>query len=846
MLVLGLLVYFSPIQSRADYAVHHVGQLVLSVADSPIWGFSVYNPDTSQFWGYNTDYPSEYPKGSRLNMLDWCELWIGAIELNDTLVSASVIGSREWVPVGYPYNNLKFNSILSKIEHGGLAVSEEDWSGEYVDTFRIPFPFVGYDDLTKQPHKPLGLKVSQESFAWSYGYASDFILFRFRIRNIGKNVLKQMFVGFEMRPDVRFPRRLGSYDNVTGFLRDFHFADIGGDKCGWTDTVNLAWCANNDGDPLNGQWQNYPVPQGDGMIKSNRHIISATILNSQNLQSAFGNSDARLSFNWYTHWAPSDVIDFGPRLQGATRDFRIGLFGTPAGDRNKYYVMQNGEIDYPSVYTASISPYDLVWQYPDQDDAAKIADGQWLSNVLSVGPVDLYPGEEIEIPYAIVAGENFHLYPNNGSNLPYNPRQWMEQVDFSDLAKNALWAQWVYDNPGVDTDGDGYLGEYHICVTDSVLIGGNWTIAKAETTYYRGDGIPDWKGAQPPPSPKVWVEPQLNGVRVRWNGSRSEGEKDPFLQAVDFEGYHVYFGRDNREASLQLIAQYDRHNYDKHTFIPIPNDSGLWTTSWEVQNIPFTLEELRCLYGTSCDDSSFDPETYSITNTYRPPNYPDSIFYFTKHDYNTSRLGSDTDIRKVYPGARDPSTVHPDSLTPDDYTADSLLKFYEYELTIPNLLPSVNYFASVTAYDFGSPPSGLQALETSKMADIKTVYPYINPGDEDEADRKVYIYPNPYRIDAGYRSQGLESRGRDEDFVDRVRQIHFNNLPHKCTIRIFTLDGDLIREIDHDKSPDDPTAHHDTFSLINRNGMLIVTGLYYWTVESPDSKVQIGKLVVIM
>jgi hypothetical protein len=508
--------------------------------------------------------------------------------------------------------------------------------------------------------------------------------------------------------------------------------------------------------------------------------------------------------------------------------------------------MQNGEIDYPSVYTASISPYDFVWQYPDPVKSPKTAKGTWPVVLLSVGPFDLFPGDEIEIPYAIVAGENFHVDPNNGANLPYNPRQWMKNVDFSDLARNALWAQWVYDNPGVDTDGDGYRGEYNICVTDSVLIGGNWTIAKAETTYYRGDGVPDWKGATAPPAPQVWVEPLLNGVRVRWNGSRSETEKDQFLQAVDFEGYHVYFGRDNREASMALVGQYDRQNYDKHVFVPIPIDTVNWEISWEVQNIPFTLEELRCLYATSCDDSTFDPENYTTVNPYRYPSFPDSIFYFSKHDYNTSRLGSDTDIRKVYPGARDPSIVHPDSLTPDDYTADSLFKYYEYELTIPNLLPSVDYFVSVTAYDFGSPPSGLQALETSKMADIKQVYPFINPGDEDESSRKVYVYPNPYRIDGNYRADGLESRGRDGDYVDRVKQIHFNNLPHKCTIKIFTLDGDMIREIDHDKLIDDPTAHHDTFSLINRNGMLIVTGLYYWTVESPDSKVQIGKLAVIM
>ena len=811
-----------------DYATHRVGNLTVSINNE----------------GYAS--MGEYPKHSSLRLFNHMALWIGAISRGDTLVTGYTTWNahREFNPGGYPSGKIVFRSINKP--PGALpdgSVSEDDQVATYSDTLTGAIPPIQF--LGKlYPHTPLGISVTQESFAWSYKYADDFVLFRFKVLNIGKHKLSRVFVGFHMLPEARFTYSGISTGEVTGFLNDFPRI-TNGSNCPTSDTLRIAWGASVDGVPFNNQWQERPIQVGDAVVQSVRSIIGHTIF-MHNFSSARFDEYPALSFNWYTIWGVRDTIDFGPRLRGDNRRNSTGFFGAPVEDNNAYYLMQNGEIDYPSIYTATISQYDLVWQYPNQRIAPLIADGQWLANLLSVGPFDLYPGEEMEIPYAIVAGENFHVYPNNGDNLPYNPQQWMKNVDFSDLAKNALWAQWVYDNPGVDTDGDGYRGEYHICVTDSVLVGGNWTVAKAETTYYRGDGVPDWKGAQPPPAPKVWVEPKLNGVRIRWNGSRSETEKDPFLQAVDFEGYHVYFGRDNRDASMQLIANYDRQNYDKYVFIPVPNDSGLWETSWEVQNIPFTLEELRCLYGTSCDDSSFDPENYSTSNPYRNPSVPDSIFYFTKHDFNTSRLGIDTDIRKVYPDTRDPSTVHPDSLTPDDYTSDSLLKFYEYELVIPNLLPSVSYYASVTAYDFGSPPSGLQALETSKMADIKTVYPYINPGDEDELQRKVYIYPNPYRSDAGYRADGLESRGRDEDFVDRVRQIHFNNLPHKCTIRIFTLDGDLIREIDHDKSPDDPTAHHDTFSMINRNGMIIVTGLYYWTVESPDSKVQMGKLVVIM
>jgi hypothetical protein len=80
---------------------------------------------------------------------------------------------------------------------------------------------------------------------------------------------------------------------------------------------------------------------------------------------------------------------------------------------------------------------------------------------------------------------------------------------------------------------------------------------------------------------------------------------------------------------------------------------------------------------------------------------------------------------------------------------------------------------------------------------------------------------------------------------DRTRSIHFINLPHKCTIRIFTIDGDLVREIQHDAPVGAPQSSHERWDLITRNTQAVVSGIYYYSVESEFGS-QIGKLVIIM
>jgi hypothetical protein len=163
-------------------------------------------------------------------------------------------------------------------------------------------------------------------------------------------------------------------------------------------------------------------------------------------------------------------------------------------------------------------------------------------------------------------------------------------------------------------------------------------------------------------------------------------------------------------------------------------------------------------------------------------------------------------------------------------------------------LPSQLYYVAVTAFDFGSPASGLTSLETSPTTNAVAEYAQNRTGKVEAEGLNVVVYPNPYRIDGDYRSQsggGFEGRGMESLIDDRVRAIHFTNLPHRCTIRIFTIDGDLVRVIDHDYPPNDPRSMHDAWDVITRNTQAPVSGIYYYVVESEFGN-QIGKIVIIM
>jgi hypothetical protein len=839
-------------------AGHRVGDIVLGVNNNGTFGTGFSAGSTNDFFTGEAVPSCEYPKNSSIQYLFAGAFWIGAIVGRDTLVSVGADGwqlTREMFPDDGEEGEMKYRSIIdpSKPEYQD-AVSEEDYVSVYTDTYTrgVAADFFG------RSHIPLHIEVTDASYAWSYSYAKDIVLFDYKIKNIGVRRLENVYMGLYVDADVCFDctNTNGFTDDLCGFV---HSSPAYCKRCEYEDDVNIAWIADNDGDLT----IEHPCP----------HVTASRIVRTPA-------DSLDVSFNWWIgNGNPS--LDFGPREQSEKgrwkekfRDFATGGLGTPEGDVNKYYQLRNQEFDYDQAFTATIAASDTLWLYPSQALAPDFANGYDTRYLLSFGPFTINPGEVLPLSFAYMAGANFHADRTNLRNLPDRPDLYYQNLNFSsgksNLSENSRWASWIYDNPGVDTDGDLDFGEKFICGNDSIKSDStkkdsvweegtwkytwkySWLYTDADTCWIVGDGVPDFKGASPPPSPSSWsnvrgisamrILPATGKVTVRFNGMRSETTKDVFSGYLDFEGYRVYYGRDERATSFQLAASYDVEDYNKYVW----DEHRSGGAGYSLIDIPYSRRQLQCAYGTSCDDSTFNPLDWTQSRPYRPALHPDSAFYFRAQDYNVSRLGIDTKIVKRFPNQPYPSSLDPIHADTSEVTEDGFLKYFEYELEVVDLLPTVPWFFNVTAFDFGSPLSGLPSLETSTTVGAVEAYP--QPTTEDVARRglKVYVYPNPYRVDDDYAEHSFEEQPSSTKNADRLRRVHFANLPAKCTISIFSLDGDLVRELVHDVASSDPTASHETWDLITRNTQMAVSGLYYWTVEDDQGQTQIGKLVLIM
>ncbi|WP_457653320.1 hypothetical protein [Rhodocaloribacter sp.] len=102
--------------------------------------------------------------------------------------------------------------------------------------------------------------------------------------------------------------------------------------------------------------------------------------------------------------------------------------------------------------------------------------------------------------------------------------------------------------------------------------------------------------------------------------------------------------------------------------------------------------------------------------------------------------------------------------------------------------------------------------------------------------RNIYVVPNPYVATNEIEPRNPVSRSERGD-----RRLYFANVPQKCTIRIYTLAGELVDTIEHDSALDDGKAF---WNLRTKDNMNIAYGLYLFHVESEEGS-YIGKFAVI-
>jgi hypothetical protein len=100
---------------------------------------------------------------------------------------------------------------------------------------------------------------------------------------------------------------------------------------------------------------------------------------------------------------------------------------------------------------------------------------------------------------------------------------------------------------------------------------------------------------------------------------------------------------------------------------------------------------------------------------------------------------------------------------------------------------------------------------------------------------KVLVVPNPYVGAASWEPSTTEV-GRGE------RRIYFMHLPSECRIRIYTISGKFVDEIQHSSSISDG---QESWDLVSKDGMDIAFGVYVYQVDAPDVGQKIGKFAVI-
>jgi hypothetical protein len=100
----------------------------------------------------------------------------------------------------------------------------------------------------------------------------------------------------------------------------------------------------------------------------------------------------------------------------------------------------------------------------------------------------------------------------------------------------------------------------------------------------------------------------------------------------------------------------------------------------------------------------------------------------------------------------------------------------------------------------------------------------------------IKVVPNPYVVTALWEPHNPYTSGRGP------RAIQFINLPDKCTIRIFSVDGSLVRTLDHENNMRDGS---ETWDLMTKDNMEVAYGVYVYHIDAPGIGETVGRLLII-
>lgn len=138
-------------------------------------------------------------------------------------------------------------------------------------------------------------------------------------------------------------------------------------------------------------------------------------------------------------------------------------------------------------------------------------------------------------------------------------------------------------------------------------------------------------------------------------------------------------------------------------------------------------------------------------------------------------------------------------------------------------------------FNQNSPPSAGNKFSVKTVKPqppgISDIYTFTIEGAEVSASQisaeleKIKVVPNPYIVSSLFEPEFGELRR------EPLRRIQFINLPPECSIYIFTVDGDMVKRIEHNS--DNGTENWD---LRTESGREIAPGIYVYVVKTQQTE----------
>jgi len=796
------------------------------------------------FVATSSDPSGQWPGASGVEYLFSAYLYVGAVnpEQQDPTLKRRVSNAFEWRPATLDEKDRIYQTYEGNT--GGLRFVDDD-----ADHLIDEDPLDGYDndgdgkidedyaaisqqeytcimrDDTKEAidtpgpekHVPLGFQVRQKVSSFSVPGANDFVGIEWELENVSGHELDSVYVG------VRIDQDCGPV------IRDRYFADdlpeprvpqgpdpsVSGSPDD-PDNPNYAYIRTRN---KNGSMHISDAEYQNGLCTNDTVYVngfslvdddgdqgqtpggSVCLLLGNTIDPTGQRGPRRVGWNEYFFFSPGT-----PYVQG----------GAPVNDAERFDGMSRSRnVDHDTGLITEPPP-----DRNETNDYAALA---------SVGPyLHLQPGEKVTFTWALgVQQVDYSASPENLKK---------RYAKLQDMAVNAqLTYRGSYEvRQGVEVPGPEDFGR-ETCLKKIPGGPANFADCRDDTprplsenlcTWFdldcnRCTGVPgflsrSWTASAPPPNPTLHLTPGDRRVTLSWD-NKSETTPDPVAGDFDFKGYKIWRAAhwtrpvSSNGPSDDLWSLLGTYYYYDARFNPLVLKDAAGQDSVVAQNLFLNRitgeilypNEVPCLESAPgvCDEAH--GKKLAFTSTGR-----DTVL----EDFTVKR----------YPVGR-------------------------YTYSDPSVQNGFLYFYSVTAFD-STGRGTLMTEQEGRQAAVEAdgVVPQGAGTTTTASSGRPYVVPNPYRgrADWDLHPNAADPTGTHVDFL---------SLPADWKqIRIYTVSGDLVQILHPDdlqpnghpqrEVPDDGQA---TWNLVSRNGQDVVSGIYLFSVQSPNAGTVRGKFTVI-